>query len=683
MFAATTRRRLLGGLAGAAGAALAPRLAPAQPRDAKTGAGLRVSLHEPGGAHLRGPALVSVATAGGATIVLQRGAKELTYFADLPAGSYRLRVTTDGSGFANVEQDIRVPAQGLSLPVYLGKPGWPSFQWGQSVIPFEPRENLCAVAFVGARPARAAKARVLESMRGMGLTPFPSASGFFSHGDTIALFRWAGATPGPFFGAERRNRPDFVARVASALNAFDVRVGMPIDTRPGHLKILDNRYVVRTVPSLTSVAVSTLARKYGSSTRPVDGLDDTWLFEFSHRSDYRSHLESVRKLLRSDDGRDVRYIEPSLIFDLQQHACADAATTATCSATEEAVPLDPWGICEQTLTLQEVTQAWCFLEQRLGAPARFGSGDVCIATVDAAGINKEHPDAAGVEYVSLCADCAEMPEDDHGMSVFGIVSARPGNGSGTTGIAPGTHHVAVRPQRQWSDPPSYAQMIRWVSGVAFASNVARPLGRAAAVVVCSHGLADLPTPSAVSDAFVAVTDQGRVDPATGRKLGTVLVYSAGNADTDISGTQGFAAHPRVIAVGNTMLPDRDPAQERRDTHSNYGFDLSLCAQGELAPSLLANPASSLPGTCVPPRGNTTGAGEFGGTSAACPMVGATAALMLSVNPGLTWLEVGDRLRASARCVDPADPFWSGHRNYFYGYGRLNTYEAVKAAAPSA
>src|SRR5438093_1209498 len=77
-----------------------------------------------------------------------------------------------------------------------------------------------------------------------------------------------------------------------------------------------------------------------------------------------------------------------------------------------------------------------------------------------------------------------------------------------------------------------------------------------------------------------------------------------------------------------------------------------------------------PTSCTPPV-NAQGVYEFSGTSAACPMVGAAAALMLSLNQGLTWLEVRDLLRQTAQVVDVANGQWSNHRSYWYGSGRLD------------
>jgi len=90
--------------------------------------------------------------------------------------------------------------------------------------------------------------------------------------------------------------------------------------------------------------------------------------------------------------------------------------------------------------------------------------------------------------------------------------------------------------------------------------------------------------------------------------------------------------------------------------------------------------------------------NFGGTSHATPLCAGTAALMLSANPQLTWVQLRDLLRATAVKINPGEnnaagrwqdvngnmsnsaaydgnPFFSE----FYGYGRIDTASAVREA----
>lgn len=96
-------------------------------------------------------------------------------------------------------------------------------------------------------------------------------------------------------------------------------------------------------------------------------------------------------------------------------------------------------------------------------------------------------------------------------------------------------------------------------------------------------------------------------------------------------------------------------------------------------------------------GNRDYQNAFGGTSYATPVCAGLAALMLSVNSSLTWIEVRELIRETATKIDPnntnavgrwvdtmgrisTDPAYTGpFFSQFYGYGRINAVAAVTAA----
>ena len=678
-----TRRDALKALGGLAGALVTPYAALGQPRnvdqpqlprgrgDAPPATYLRVSVHKPGGDPLEQEAKVTLSD--GAEVVLRRTYPRVTYEARVEPGIYRLVVKAEG--YADVNYPINVPSGGLALPVYLGKEGWPWFRMGQSIIPFEPRDDLCGIAFIGKPPIESRWSPLLQQMERMGLVPYPDRASYLVAGKTIALFKSTGKNiyAGP---AELQVTPDLIETVSLLYGKGNVRVGMPIDVRPGHIKILDNSYVIRFRSDRVPADIRGLACTRDAVAHPVPISPNTWIFEFNERNNYWKHLRLVDELAKTEEGS---YAEPNLIVELQKHSCPDASVTHSCSTVvASSVTNDPWTNCQTNLVLQGVPDAWCFLEQTLGAELKRGSDRICIATVDF-GINEGHPDATTglLKYINLCEDCPEIPEDPHGMAVYGIVSAMPDNEKGTSGIAPGARHTAIRMKGQWTDSAQYAEMLLWLGGVESPVTFSQPpLARPADIISCSHGIADLPTANPIADAFERLTHEGR-KRSGGAALGTILIYSAGNEQHDISGTQALAANPNVIAVGDTLPPDASGV-ERRWPQSNYGDRLDLCAQGEGAPSLLADPLEVLDGSCAPSvRG--PGAFAFAGTSAACPMVAATAALMLTVKENLAWGDVRDLLRQTARCIDPDGGAWQDKRSYWYGSGRLDVHEAVKAA----
>jgi subtilisin family serine protease len=80
-------------------------------------------------------------------------------------------------------------------------------------------------------------------------------------------------------------------------------------------------------------------------------------------------------------------------------------------------------------------------------------------------------------------------------------------------------------------------------------------------------------------------------------------------------------------------------------------------------------------------------GYFGGTSCSCPEVSGVAALILSVNPSLTQLQVADIIESTARKAGGynyqiTSGISNGTWNSQMGHGVLNAYAAVQAACPT-
>jgi subtilisin family serine protease len=85
------------------------------------------------------------------------------------------------------------------------------------------------------------------------------------------------------------------------------------------------------------------------------------------------------------------------------------------------------------------------------------------------------------------------------------------------------------------------------------------------------------------------------------------------------------------------------------------------------------------------RGYASGAycSDFGGTSSSTPLAAGIGALVLSVNPSLTWKQARSILRSTADKIDLAGRTYKKGYSIHYGYGRLNAFKAVKRAAGGA
>lgn len=159
--------------------------------------------------------------------------------------------------------------------------------------------------------------------------------------------------------------------------------------------------------------------------------------------------------------------------------------------------------------------------------------------------------------------------------------------------------------------------------------------------------------------------------ARGRKgRGCLICFAAGNGDEPVE-WDGYASYPRVLAVAATT------DQDRRAWYSDWGKAIALAAPSSGGRNgIWTTDVRGRRG--YNPRGDWTG--DFGGTSAACPLVAGVAALVLSVNPRLRAPEVRDILQATADKVDLQGGRYD-RRGWspYYGWGRVNAARAVREA----
>ena len=254
-------------------------------------------------------------------------------------------------------------------------------------------------------------------------------------------------------------------------------------------------------------------------------------------------------------------------------------------------------------------------------------------------------------------------DDDHGTAVAGILLARDDNLLGGAGVAPRASLVAFDALSSGLD-----------LDVADALTRQRDVN---AVYHNSWGSPDDGALHAAEAAFVAAIDTGISSGRGG--LGAVYVFAAGNGgcyrrspagdclSDDDANFDGYVNQRGVIAVCAV------DAFGRRATYSENGANLVVCA-----------PSSGSTGGVTTTALQGRDRSDFGGTSAAAPMVSGVAALMLSVNPTLTWRDVRLILAGTARRNDPTHPDWlttpSGRPfSHRYGFGVVDAQAAVEQA----
>ena len=267
-----------------------------------------------------------------------------------------------------------------------------------------------------------------------------------------------------------------------------------------------------------------------------------------------------------------------------------------------------------------------------------GRSAIVIAVIDD-GFDLAHEDlggfvAAAWDFVDDDATPEAGPLDDHGTAVLGIAAARGDNGRGITGFCPGCSVLPIR---------------RGVTDADDARAIAHAIDAGADVINCSWGYS-YPSISVTAALRHAVTD-GRGG------LGAVVLFAAGNEGVDIDVIHDIAATPGVLAV---MATDAD---DRLLPGSNTG---ALAIAAPSGGSLTTD--RTLNGYTVGPYTD-----DFGGTSAAAPVVAGTAGLVLSVDPTLSAGAVLDLLRATADVIP-------GREAADAGFLRVHTGRAVARAA---
>ena len=312
------------------------------------------------------------------------------------------------------------------------------------------------------------------------------------------------------------------------------------------------------------------------------------------------------------------------------------------------------------------------------------NGDgVTLAVVDT-GLEICHPDLAanvkpgksynfGFELAAGASPSDPFNHDirgDHGTAVAGVAAAVAGNGLGGRGVAPGVRLVGFNPGAVAlfgsDDVDGEAAMYRSLGA-------SRSDPDSASVDIFNMSFGTEIQENSNPD-FVRLVKMGTSELRAGR--GAVYVKAAGNE---------FNACPPIHplnqalgCVGSNADPDQNlpylinvgafNAEDVKSSYSSAGANLWVVApggeDGTERPGIIttdqAGPAAgfgllfgedALSGhPSLNPHGDYTAG--FGGTSSAAPAAAGAIAILLGVNPDLTWRDVKHILAASARRIDP-------------------------------
>ncbi|MDQ8699757.1 S8 family serine peptidase, partial [Hyphomicrobium sp. LHD-15] len=317
------------------------------------------------------------------------------------------------------------------------------------------------------------------------------------------------------------------------------------------------------------------------------------------------------------------------------------------------------------------------------------------------GLQASHPDLEGNYDTTLqiIIDGEILNADDdanlghpHGTSVAGLIAAS-NNGFGTTGVAWGASitGVAVLSQGPADMNINFAGFLQAVDQSENFDVINHSWGRYPGFWQTGGVLDD---DGALIDEWLEALDLGRGG------LGTIQVKAAGNHNMNASG-DGANASRATIIVG-AYDDDGDAAY-----YSSFGVNLLVSAPSSGAENNRGVVTTDIVGTLngydmindqgVPVEGNYTN--DFGGTSAATPIVTGVIALMLDANENLGWRDVQNILAYSAhevgsgvggerRADEDHDWRYNGARNWNggglhysedYGFGSVDAFSAVRMA----
>lgn len=273
-------------------------------------------------------------------------------------------------------------------------------------------------------------------------------------------------------------------------------------------------------------------------------------------------------------------------------------------------------------------------------------------------------------------------EDAHGTACAGIIGAE-FNGIGGVGVAWGVTLTGVN--INFDDTSKYGS-INAADFTGFLDLVAQGIS----FDILSNSWGSFPDywqgQSLLTGDFDAqVNDAYELLAQTGRGgLGTIITKAAGNDYMDANGA-GLNASRFTISVAATTNTGVTA------NYSNYGASI-----------LVAAPAAAVTTDLTGTDGYslTDYTNNFGGTSAATPVVTGVIALMLDANEGLGWRDVQDILAASSTVTGSSiaatggigreiglwssngASTWNGggyHLHVNYGYGMVNAFNAVRMA----
>jgi len=599
-------------------------------------------------------------------------------------GEYTAQVSAEG--YEGDERIVQVDPAGLTATFVLGKQGLSFLYRGTVRMPFERQPDLLAIqleADVGKRLEESGKiddAFVAAPVHELGSLVERVEVGEQITRQAVVVVRFH-----PNVTEEQRR--EFVRALAQVEG---IRAFGPVIRLDGEsVSFLGRELVVKFKAHITLEEVPSIAHRYNLEVqRHIPYAGNTFVLQTAAAPSY-DLLDDCETLVKSGF---VEYAEPNLYG------------TAVYDAIN---PTDFLYANQWHLPFIGLPDAWQVLRDSNPAGVlpgdsgdrTFGSQNIIISVMDSGVetqtplgiVSPRHPDFQGnvtggaskfyrvFDFTSMVAN-NNTTDGDHGSNCAGVATGRANNASvvageneGIVGAAGNCRLIAAR---TGTNEVNMADAYIWIAGFDPDSPLATfpaPINPGADVITNSFGFSSgMAISGLMRDCFDYLTTYGR-----GGK-GVVLCFSAGNANSVFNLLRPWAAYEKTIAVAASTDADV------KAWYSNFGNGIDVCAPSN--GGTLAITTATEVGTGA--LAGHTGGGldyinNFGGTSSATPLTAGVAALMLSINPRLTWVELREILRDTAVQIDAAntDPVgqWSGGYSQWYGFGRIDANAAVIGA----
>ncbi len=401
--------------------------------------------------------------------------------------------------------------------------------------------------------------------------------------------------------------------------------------------------------------ISKLFKNYKIEVNPNKLVDNQYLIKFENLDTF-AIFELIRKF---QNNKKIEFIEPNFIRLLKPH------TNDPYFGSQWAINNQGYlnGIVDADM---DVDDAWSI-----------STGlNIKVAVIDE-GVDLSHPDLvpnliSGYDATGNNSNGAPNinNNDAHGTNCAGIIGAVANNNTGIAGVA---YEAKIMPIRiaYNNNYPLGDQRRHWITNDNWISNGINWAWQNGADILSNSWGGGSPS-KAISTAINNAVNNGR------NGKGCIVLFSSGNRNND------SVSYPsslnNVISVGASSMCDerKSPASCDGETWwgSNYGNGLDVVAPGV---KIYATDISGYSGYTLNDYYS-----HFNGTSSACPQVAGVSALILAVNPELTYNQVREILEGTTDKVSNynysnSSSHPNGSWNNEVGYGRVNAYNAVSEA----